>query len=178
MGDLNKMDTTDEDISDDPECHEVEDMLGIEPLDILLPMELKKPIIYSIELTNGTDDHFAFWISTTSLRPYNIDPIKDIVPPLSTRSVTITLQGLEKAPLHNQCKDEFNVKSTKVDCSLTVMDISEQLFDRVLNVVDKVNLTIVLDIPNGQPVMVHTRDQHDYHRMHTWRDIYADHFSG
>ncbi|KAL6643591.1 hypothetical protein ACP70R_018357 [Stipagrostis hirtigluma subsp. patula] len=149
ISDLNKMDTTDEHISDAiGGCHELNDMLGIEPLEMHLLVEHNKQISCSIELTNDSDDYFAFRISTTSLRPYCIHPNKDTVPPRSKSSVTITLEAPEKAPQHIPCRDEFSVQSTRVDGSLTTKDITGDMFNEELNkVVDKVNLMVVLDFP-------------------------------
>ncbi|KAJ1261656.1 hypothetical protein BS78_09G047200 [Paspalum vaginatum] len=145
ISDLNEMDSTDVDISDATECLELEGMLGIEPLEIYLPFELNKQIACSVELTNDTDDHFAFRIATTSLRPYCIEANKGILPPRSKSSVTITLQALEMAPPDNHCRDEFIVQSTRVDGSLTAMDIGGGMFrEEQGKVVDTVNLTIVL----------------------------------
>src|SRR6266498_2328625 len=81
------------------ECLELDDMLEIEPLEVHFAVELNKQISCSVELTNDTDDYFAFRISTTSLHPYCIHPTKDIVPARSKCSVTITLQPLEKSPM-------------------------------------------------------------------------------
>ncbi|WVZ49407.1 hypothetical protein U9M48_000772 [Paspalum notatum var. saurae] len=147
VDDLNKIDSTEEAISDAAEYIKLEEMLQIEPLEMHLTFELNKRMSCSIELTNNTDGYFAFRISTTSLRPYHIHPTKGIVPPRSKRSVTIALQALEKTPSYNYRKDEFSVQSTTVDDSLTVTDISGSMFnEKSGNVVDDVNLTVVLDV--------------------------------
>ncbi|CAN6334009.1 unnamed protein product [Urochloa humidicola] len=135
-------------IRDTTECLEFEDMLGIEPLDVRLPFEPNKRISCSVELTNDTDDHFAFRISPTSHRPYSVQPKKDIVPPRSNCSVTITLEALENAPLPNQRRDRFSVQSIRVDGSLATTDITGDLFrEHPGKVVDDVNLVVVLDAP-------------------------------
>ncbi|WVZ96313.1 hypothetical protein U9M48_041968 [Paspalum notatum var. saurae] len=145
ISDLNEMDSSDVDLSDATECLKLEDMLGIEPLEIYLPFELNKQISCSVDLTNDTDDHFAFRIATTSLRPYRIEANNGTLPPRSKSSVTITLQALEKAPPDDRCRDEFSVQSTRVDGSLTVMDIGGGIFrEEPGKVVDTVNLTVVL----------------------------------
>ncbi|WVZ96314.1 hypothetical protein U9M48_041969 [Paspalum notatum var. saurae] len=145
ISDLNKMDSSDVDLSYATECLELEGMLGIEPLEIYLPFELNKQISCSVELTNDTDDHFAFRIATTSLRPYCIEANKGTLPPRSRSSVTITLQELEKALPDDRCRDEFSVQSTRVDGSLTAMDIGVGIFrEEPGKVVDTVNLTVVL----------------------------------
>nr|CAB3465943.1 unnamed protein product [Digitaria exilis] len=112
------------DVSDSTECPELEDMLGIEPLEIHLSFELNKQISCSIEVSNDMDDYFAFRISTTSLHPYYINTNKGILPPRSKCGITITLEALP----HNQWRDEFSVQSTRVDGSLTDADITGDLF--------------------------------------------------
>ncbi|KAL6842117.1 hypothetical protein ACP4OV_028096 [Aristida adscensionis] len=127
---------------------EMEDMLGIEPLEVHLPYEHNKQMSGSIMLTNNTDYYIAFSISTTSLSQYCIDPNNDIVPPRSKCTVTITLQGLEKlAPPYNynDCRVEFSVCSTRVEGSCTAMDITGDIFDEELGrVVDNVPVILVL----------------------------------
>ncbi|CAN6334018.1 unnamed protein product [Urochloa humidicola] len=149
LHDLNEMDGSGVHIGDAMTQYlELEDMLGIEPLDVRLPYECNKKISCSVELTNNTDDHFAFSISPTSHRPYGIQPKKNIVPPRSKCSVTITLEALENAPLPNQRRDRFSVQSTRVDGSLAPTDITGDLFrEHPGKVVDDVNLVVVLDAP-------------------------------
>lgn len=143
---LNKMDSSD--VSDSTECPELEDMLGIEPLEIHLSFELNKQISCSIEVSNDMDDYFAFRISTTSLHPYYINTNKGILPPRSKCGITITLEALP----HNQWRDEFSVQSTRVDGSLTDADITGDLFsEQPGKVVDDVNLVVILDV-DGPPL--------------------------
>ncbi|GJN09600.1 hypothetical protein PR202_ga27621 [Eleusine coracana subsp. coracana] len=121
------------------------DMLGIEPLDVQLPFELNKQLSCSIELENDTDDYIAFSISTTSIRSYSINPNKDIVPPRSKTTVTITMEP-EGKPLLERCKDDFYVYSTRVDRSMLDIAVTDATFKETLDeVVDKVNLAIILD---------------------------------
>ena len=72
---------------------------------------------------------------------------KNIVPPRSKCSVTITLQALEMAP--EQCNygaSQFYVESTRVDESLVAEDVTEDMFDeKPGKVVDKVDLIVVLE---------------------------------
>lgn len=147
IGDLQEMRSVDAHNSYTTECLELEDMLGIEPLDEMnLPFKLNRQLSCSIELTNDTGRYFAFRILTTSLWPYYIVPAEDIVPPRSKLTVNITLQATKNAPLQNQYKDEFTVQSTTVDGNLKTMDINGEMFDEKHGkVVDKVNFMIVLD---------------------------------
>jgi coatomer subunit beta' len=125
----------------------LEEMLGIEPLELHFPFEHNKAMTHSIELINDTDDCFAFRITTSSSLLYCTQPSKSVVPPRSKCSVTITLQALEMAP--EQCNygaSQFNVESTRVDESLVAEDITEDMFDeKPGKVVDKVNLIVVLE---------------------------------
>ncbi|XP_066391523.1 probable serine/threonine-protein kinase PBL25 [Miscanthus floridulus] len=149
---LNKVDSG-SDVSDAAEWLELEGMIGVEPLEIHLPLQLNKKISCSIELsnneTNGYD--FAFMISTTSLRPYCMDPDRGIVPLGSKCSITITLQELEREPPHDYCRDEFSVQSTRVygnHASSMDMDITQDVFNEEPGkVVDNVDLIVVLDVP-------------------------------
>ncbi|KAK3136592.1 hypothetical protein QOZ80_5BG0439080 [Eleusine coracana subsp. coracana] len=149
LSELNKLDTANNvRISGVPEYSELEDMIGIEPLEMRLPIELNKEISCSIELTNDTDDYFAFRISTTSLRPYCVLQDKDIVPPRSKYTVTIVLKALDNVPPHNYRKDEFSVQSIRVNKSFTALDIAGVMFNEDHGkVVDKVNVMIFLDAP-------------------------------
>ncbi|GJM95565.1 hypothetical protein PR202_ga12319 [Eleusine coracana subsp. coracana] len=149
LSELNKLDTANNvRISGVPEYSELEDMIGIEPLEMRLPIELNKEISCSIELTNDTDDYFAFRISTTSLRPYCVLQDKDIVPPRSKYSVIIVLKALDNVPPHNYRKDEFSVQSTRVNKSFTALDIAGVMFNEDHGkAVDKVNVMIFLDAP-------------------------------
>ncbi|RLN29095.1 uncharacterized protein C2845_PM05G17120 [Panicum miliaceum] len=152
---LNKIDTTDAPDRDSPESTSdqmtpcLEDMLGVEPLDMHLSFELNKELSCSIELINDTDDRIAFRISMTSLRQYNIQPSKGIVPARSKCSVTIALQPQERPPPHSCCRDECSVQSTRVDGSLTATDITGDMFNELEpgKVVDNVNFFVVLDMP-------------------------------
>jgi hypothetical protein len=139
------MDSSDAKISDGTECLELDDMLGVEPLEIHLPFELNMQISRSVELINDTDDHFAFRVSTTSLRPYCIEENKGTVPPRSKCSVTISMQALDKALPCHQCRDEFCVQSTRVDGSLAATNIGRDIFNEEPGkVIDAVNFSVVL----------------------------------
>lgn len=125
----------------------MEDMLGIEPLELHFPFEHNKTITRSLELINDTDDTFAFRIESSSSLPYCTQPSKNIVPPRSRYVVTITLEAQEMAP--EQCKygaSQFYVQSTRVAKGLIAEDITEDTFDEQHSdkVVDKVDLIVVL----------------------------------
>ncbi|KAK3136863.1 hypothetical protein QOZ80_5BG0443880 [Eleusine coracana subsp. coracana] len=125
----------------------LDDMLSIEPLEMFLPFSRNNDKSCSIELSNDTDDHFAFRIATTSILPFNIQPEKGFVPPRSKCCATITLQAQEKA-VHNRRSEEFSVQSSRVDSNLTSMDVTGDMFnENVGKVVDEVNLMVVFEMP-------------------------------
>lgn len=128
---------------------------------------LNKHIPDSIELTNDTDDYFAFRMSSISVRPYFIHPFKGIVPPQSKCSVIIMLQPQERVPPQFPCKDKFSVQSTRVDMNLTALDITEDMFhEEPGKVVDEVTLKIVLDSPS--PPDNNTADSIDIGRLRSY----------
>ncbi|KAF8731659.1 hypothetical protein HU200_015587 [Digitaria exilis] len=126
----------------------LEDMLGVEPLELHFPFELNKQISCSILLTNDTNDFMAFRITTGNALQYCIHPRKEVVPPRSTCSVNITLQAQEEALQLKHYKDELCVQSTRVDEGLSANSITADVFNKETGNVDKVNLTVVLDIPD------------------------------
>ncbi|XP_066338980.1 receptor like protein kinase S.2-like isoform X2 [Miscanthus floridulus] len=125
----------------------LEDMLGIEPLEIHFPFKLDPQISHSIELTNDTDDYVAFMTEARSRR-FRIEPDKGIVPPGSKCSVTVTTQAQVNALPNNHHKEEIAVLSTRVDGGLAGMDITRDVFnEKEGNVVDEVNVMVVFDRP-------------------------------
>lgn len=145
---INKLDEMGDDATD--ECLELVDMLGIEPLEVHLPCELNKQVSWPVELTNDTDDYFAFMISTDGLGLYNIHRDKGTVPPQSKCSVTVTLKTPEKALLQQRRRDEFTVHSTRVNGCHAAVDISGDMFSEDLGnkVVDEVKITVVPHHPD------------------------------
>jgi len=152
--DLDKMDCTvhnSNDIeyaNDQISCY-LGDMLGIEPLQVHLPFELNKLVSFTIQLANNTYYNIAFRVFTTSLRPYFTSPSKGIIKRQTKFNVTITLQAQKKAPLGNNCKDEFIVQSTRVKGSVTALDVTADMFNEEgrVKVVDNVTVMVVLDLP-------------------------------
>ncbi|XP_047072280.1 uncharacterized protein LOC124681399 [Lolium rigidum] len=123
-----------------------DDILGIEPLQICFPFKLKKQISSSFQLTNNTDAYIVFDILTSSPLPYSIQPMKDIVPPQSKRTVNITLQSQEKAPRDVLRANEFTVRSAKLNGPLACEDITTDMFNEMPgDTVDEVNLDVFFD---------------------------------
>lgn len=126
----------------------LEDMLRIEPLEIHFPFELDQQISNTIELTNDTDDCFAF-NTKTSLEVLHTEPEKGIVLPRSKCSVTVTMRHAQVMALpDDRCKEEITMLSTRVDGGVAPTDITEGMFvDNVGKVVDEVRVTVVLGTP-------------------------------
>ncbi|AQK48256.1 Vesicle-associated protein 1-1 [Zea mays] len=136
----------------DEEVTYLEDMLGIEPLDLHFLVEPTKQISCSVHLTNATNDCFAFIVQTTNPKQYCIQPDRGVVPPRSECSVAIVLS---QEPTHNKrcsMEDELSVQSTRVDEGVTAADVSEALFtgkeDRT---VDHVSLMVGFDMSPSPP---------------------------
>lgn len=136
----------------------LEDMLGIEPLELHFSAELNKQISHSVQLTNGTDDyvafriwleekHIAFGVSASQL-PFRMLPNKGVVPPRSSCSVIIKLEALKKPLREENCIVELCVQSTRVDIGLTEKDITADIFmEEPDKVVDMVDLTVNVHAP-------------------------------
>ncbi|PWZ29264.1 hypothetical protein Zm00014a_013062 [Zea mays] len=147
LGKMEGMDCSDQQVDEEVSC--LEDMLGIEPLDLhFLVDPNKQTISCSVRLTNDTNDYFAFSVETTNPKQYCIQPDRGVVPPRSERSVAIVV--LSRAQQHNKrcsMEDELSVQSTRVDEGVTAADVSEALFtgkeDRT---VDHVSLTVSFDM--------------------------------
>ncbi|XP_066336989.1 uncharacterized protein [Miscanthus floridulus] len=115
-----------------------DDMLGIEPLELQLPVKLQSQISRSIKLSNVTDDSIAFRISTSSTLPYCIKPENGILPRQSYCEVTVTLDAKKAPDYKNSKTGEFNVESTRVDEGLTTANITDDVFrEEADKVVDK-----------------------------------------
>ncbi|CAL5030809.1 unnamed protein product [Urochloa decumbens] len=128
------------------------ELLGIEPLELQFPFELKKQISCSMQLTNRTDDYIGFKVKTTSPKKYCVRPNSGIVPPRSTSDVIVTMQAQKEEPLDMQCKDKFLVQSVIVAEGTLPKDITGDLFTKQSgNVVDEVKLKVVYVPPPKPP---------------------------
>ena len=117
-------------------------MLGIKPLELRIPSELKKEISCSIELTNDTRNCIAFNIQLPSRQQYNAQPDIGIVQPQSKYGVKITVQARDAHEYDHA--DEFIVQSMKLSEGLRDEVITENMFHQEAGeVVDKVNLMVV-----------------------------------
>ena len=116
-----------------------DEMLGIEPLTLMLPSELQKQT-YEVKLTNETNDYYAFIIKT-HCRQYHAQPDQGIVSPQSNCSIQITIQT------QSTTKDDFIVKSTIVDKDLRAEHITQYMSKKDPNEVDEVPLVVVICNP-------------------------------
>jgi hypothetical protein len=129
----------------------LEDILGIQPLEIRVPFEDFK-MSHSIELTNDTDDYIAF-VTKAKLERFCTEPEKGIVPPRSKCSVILVLamQAQVNAQQNVHYTEVITVLSTRVDGALSVdaMDVTsgEILADKEGKVVDEVNVMVVFGTP-------------------------------
>jgi hypothetical protein len=124
------------------------DMIEIEPLELHFSAELNKQVSHMIKLTNYADDYIAFRVSATSRLPFHMVPNKDVIPPRSSCSVTISLEALKKRLGEQHYKAELSVQSARVDEVLTSQDITVDIFkEEPDKVVDTVNLTVSYIFP-------------------------------
>ncbi|XP_037488003.1 probable tyrosine-protein kinase DDB_G0283397 [Triticum dicoccoides] len=121
-------------------CFDEDDMLGIKPLELQLPSELKKEVSCSIELTNDTHNCIAFNIQLPSRQWYSTQPYKGIVQPESKYSMNITVQPRDFHE-HDHA-NKFIVQSMKVSEGLRDDDFTERMFEEASEVVDEVNLMV------------------------------------
>ncbi|XP_020579305.1 vesicle-associated protein 1-1-like [Phalaenopsis equestris] len=128
------------------------DLLGIEPLELQFPFELKKQISCSLHLTNKTNDYIAFKVKTTSPKKYCVRPNTGIVLPRSTCDVVVTMQAQREAPSDMQSKDKFLVQSVIVNQGAALKDITAEMFSKDSgHIVDEVKLRVVYVSPPQPP---------------------------
>ncbi|CAA7391597.1 unnamed protein product [Spirodela intermedia] len=106
------------------------ELLGIEPLELTFPFELKKQISCSLQLSNKTEDYVAFKVKTTNPKKYCVRPNTGVVLPRSTSDIIVTMQAQKEAPADLQCKDKFLVQSVTVSPGSTLKDITAEMFTR------------------------------------------------
>ncbi|CAA6656134.1 unnamed protein product [Spirodela intermedia] len=106
------------------------ELLGIEPLELTFPFELKKQISCSLQLSNKTEDYVAFKVKTTNPKKYCVRPNTGVVLPHSTSDIIVTMQAQKEAPADLQCKDKFLVQSVTVSPGSTLKDITAEMEKR------------------------------------------------
>ncbi|XP_066317828.1 cysteine-rich receptor-like protein kinase 27 [Miscanthus floridulus] len=149
IDELKEIDTTDGQAQIQISSCCLEDILGIEPLEIRIPFEDFK-ISHSIELTNDMDDYIAF-VTKAKLERFCTVPDRGIVPPRSKCSVTLAMQTQVNAQPNVHYTEVITVLSTRVDGALSVdaMDVTsgEIFVDKEGKVVDEVNVMVVFGTP-------------------------------
>lgn len=92
-------------------------LLIVKPLDLCYwPIEPKKLLPCSVQLTNKTDDFVAFMFTLPQGKVLYYQAMgTGIMPPWSTRGVVIDMFVEEEALIDMQCKDTFIVLSVIID---------------------------------------------------------------
>ncbi|KAJ6342294.1 hypothetical protein OIU78_010259, partial [Salix suchowensis] len=128
------------------------ELLGIEPLELKFPFELKKQISCSLQLSNKTDNYVAFKVKTTNPKKYCVRPNAGIVLPRSTCDVIVTMQAQKEAPLDMQCKDKFLLQSVIANDGVTAKDINAEMFSKEAgHVVEECKLRVLYVSPPQPP---------------------------
>ncbi|GAV78541.1 Motile_Sperm domain-containing protein [Cephalotus follicularis] len=128
------------------------ELLGIEPLELKFPFELKKQISCSLQLSNKTDNYVAFKVKTTNPKKYCVRPNTGIVLPRSTCDIIVTMQAQKEAPPDMQCKDKFLLQSVKVNDGATTKDINAEMFNKEAgHVVEECKLRVTYVSPPQPP---------------------------
>ncbi|KAG2677617.1 hypothetical protein I3760_12G106200 [Carya illinoinensis] len=128
------------------------ELLGIEPLELKFPFELKKQISCSLQLSNKSDNYVAFKVKTTNPKKYCVRPNTGIVLPRSTCDVTVTMQAQKEAPPDMQCKDKFLLQSAKANNGATTKDITPEMFNKEAgHAVEECKLRVVYVSPPQPP---------------------------
>ncbi|KAJ6963081.1 vesicle-associated protein 1-2-like [Populus alba x Populus x berolinensis] len=128
------------------------ELLGIEPLELKFPFELKKQISCSLQLSNKTDNYVAFKVKTTNPKKYCVRPNAGIVLPHSTCDVIVTMQAQKEAPPDMQCKDKFLLQSVKANDGVSARDINAEMFSKEAgHVVEECKLRVLYVSPPQPP---------------------------
>ncbi|XP_027182432.1 vesicle-associated protein 1-4-like [Coffea eugenioides] len=93
---------------------------------IKFPFEANKQISSSLQFSNTTANYVAFKVMTTNPKNYSARPIRGVMVPQSTFSITVTMQA-QKAPPNAPSKDKFLIRSAVVSPSTTEKDINWDL---------------------------------------------------
>ncbi|XP_048141461.1 vesicle-associated protein 1-1-like [Rhodamnia argentea] len=103
------------------------DLLRIEPQELQFPLELRKLISCSLQLSNETDNYVAFKVMTTKPKKYFVRPNTEIVLPWSTCDVKVTMQAQTEAPPDMNCKDKLLFQSVTASPGATAKDITREM---------------------------------------------------
>ncbi|KAJ7950933.1 vesicle-associated protein 1-1-like [Quillaja saponaria] len=106
------------------------ELLSIEPQELQFPLELRKQISCSLQLSNKTDNYVAFKVKTTNPKKYCVRPNTGVVLPRSTCDVIVTMQAQKEMPSDMQCKDKFLLQSVVAGPGATPKDITPEMFSK------------------------------------------------
>lgn len=138
------------------------ELLGIEPLELKFPFELKKQISCSLQLSNKTDNYVAFKVKTTNPKKYCVRPNTGIVLPRSTCDIIVTMQAQREAPPDMQCKDKFLLQSVATYSGATPKDINAEMFSKEAgHVVEECKLRVIYVAPPQPPSPVPEGSEED-----------------
>nr|CAD1831136.1 unnamed protein product [Ananas comosus var. bracteatus] len=124
------------------------ELLGIEPLELKFPFELKKQISCSLSFRTSlmttlplSIEILLIRVKTTNPKKYCVRPNMGIISPRSTCDVLVMMQAQREAPPDMQCKDKFLVQSVVTTAGTAVKDITPEMFTKESgNKVDEVKL--------------------------------------
>ncbi|KAG9148844.1 hypothetical protein Leryth_023180, partial [Lithospermum erythrorhizon] len=126
-------------------------LLSIEPLELKFPLELRKQVSCTLQVSNNTQDNVAFKVKTTNPKKYCVRPNTGIVSPQSTCDIIVTMQAQKELPADINCKDKFLLQSVIASPGATPQDITSDMFSKGAgNAVDECKLRVIY-LPPAQP---------------------------
>ncbi|WOH06821.1 hypothetical protein DCAR_0626249 [Daucus carota subsp. sativus] len=139
-----------------------EGLISIDPLELKFPLELKKQICCSFQLSNKSDKHVAFKVKTTNPKKYSVRPNNGIVLPRSQSNVTVTMQAQKEVPSDMQCNDKFLVQSVAAPVGATLKDITPEMFNKEAgNHVEECKLKVAYVSPPRPPSPVREESEEE-----------------
>ncbi|CAA6663296.1 unnamed protein product [Spirodela intermedia] len=124
------------------------------------PVELKKQISCSLQLSNKTDEHVCFKVKTTNPKKYCVRRtpgscglVRHATSSVLSLSLSpLTMQAQKDAPADMQCRDKFLVQSVVAGSVTTVKDITSEMFTKESgNHAEEFKLRVVLVPPPKPP---------------------------
>ncbi|GAA0171148.1 membrane trafficking regulatory protein [Lithospermum erythrorhizon] len=126
-------------------------LLNIEPLELKFPLELRKQVSCTLQVSNKSQNNVAFKVKTTNPKKYCVRPNTGIVLPQSTCDIIVTMQAQKELPADFNCKDKFLLQSVIASPGATPKDITSDMFTKDSgNVVDECKLRVIY-LPPAQP---------------------------
>ncbi|KAJ0716279.1 putative major sperm protein (MSP) [Helianthus annuus] len=97
---------------------------------LLMSIELEKPSLCDLKLSNTTDKHVAFKVKTTSPKKYFVRPNTGVIQPMGSCIIRVTLQAQLEAPPDMQCRDKFLLQSTPVPATTDSEALPQNTFSK------------------------------------------------